>query len=206
MWSRPTGLSKKPQVWRKPCQPVPYKKSVERPRTAHFLRHPDVPRDRPGFLIGHWTARHLEGQLHLTVMVALVPEHVLEQEDRMVVVKVHLTACLHPAPYRVPHRLGAVVQHLRDATRVTLDHPLFLGQLSGELGGVLEDEHKSYKVDVCEQLRDGWAAPHRPGLQPALREGAKQVEQDDVVPVPGVQQSLKQPLVWCVRHIHTPFV
>ena len=49
-------------------------------------------------------------------------------------------------------------------TMVTLDHPLFLGQVSGELGGVLEDEHKSYKVDVCEQLRNGWAALHRPGL------------------------------------------
>jgi hypothetical protein len=88
----------------------------------------------------------------------------------------------------------------------TLDHPLFLGQVSGELRGVLGDEHKSYVVDVCEQLRDGWAALHRPGLQPALREGVEQVEQDSVVPVPRVQQSLKQALVWCVRHIHVPFV
>jgi hypothetical protein len=39
------------------------------------------------FLIGHWAARRLEGQLHLTVMVALVPDHVLEQEDRVVVVE-----------------------------------------------------------------------------------------------------------------------
>src|SRR5262245_37764823 len=106
-------------------------------------------------------------------MVPLVPEHVLEQEDRVVVVKVHLPTCLNPALYRVPHRLGAVVQHLRDATRVTLDHPLFLWQVSGELWGVLEDEHKSYKVDVCEHLRDGRAALHRPGLKPALREGAE---------------------------------
>jgi aryl-alcohol dehydrogenase-like predicted oxidoreductase len=30
--------------------------------------------------------RHLEGQLHLTVMVALVPEHVLEQENRTTLV------------------------------------------------------------------------------------------------------------------------
>jgi hypothetical protein len=56
---------------------------------AHFLRNPDAPGDRPGFLIGHWAARHLEVQLHLTLMVALMPEHVLEQEDRVVVVKVH---------------------------------------------------------------------------------------------------------------------
>src|SRR5207244_5198562 len=119
---------------------------------SSLLAHPDGPRERPGLLIGHWAACQLEGQLDLTVMVALVPEHVLEQEDRVVVVKVHVAACLHSALYRVPYRFGAVVQHLRDATRVTLDHPLFLGQLSGELGCVLEDEHKSYTVDVCEQL------------------------------------------------------
>jgi len=61
-----------------------------------LLAHPDVPRDRPGFLIGHWEARHPKGQLHLTVMVALMPDHVLEHEDRMVVVKFHVPACLHP--------------------------------------------------------------------------------------------------------------
>src|SRR5205809_4279405 len=146
----PTGPSKKPQVWRKPCQrPVRYKKSLIMPRSKSTLRasrrssllaHPDVPRDRPGFLIGHWAARYLEGQLDLTVMVALVPDHVLEQEDRVVIVKVQVAACLHSTLYRVAHHLGAVVQHLRDATRVTLGHPLFFGQLSGELGGVLKDE------------------------------------------------------------------
>lgn len=37
-------------------------------------------------------ARQLESQLDLTVMVALVPEHVLEQKNRVIVVKVHLAA------------------------------------------------------------------------------------------------------------------
>src|SRR5229473_3655789 len=59
----------------------------------------------------------------------------------------------------VSHNLGAVIQHLRDAIRVAFGRPLFLGQVSGELRGVLEDEHKSYIVDVCEQLRDGWVTP-----------------------------------------------
>ena len=178
-----------------------------REEPPHLLfAHPDAPCDRPSFLIGQWESRRLEGQLDLTVMVTLVPEHVLEQEDRVVVVKVHVSAFLHPALYRVSHRLGAVVQHFRDATRITLDRPLFLGQFSGELRGVLEDEHKSYKVDVCEQLRDGWAALHRPGLQPALGESAEQVEQDGVAPVPRVQQGLKQALVCYIRHVHTDSV
>src|SRR5208283_206583 len=135
-------------------------------------------------------------------MVALVPDHVLQQEDRVVVVKVHATACLHPGLYRVPDRLGALVQHLRDATNMTLDRPLFLGQVSGKLGGVLGDQHESHIVDVYEQLRDGWAAQHRPSVKFALRECAVQVEQDGIVAVPGVEQSLKQVLVWCV---HNPY-
>src|SRR5580692_1593956 len=146
------------------------------PRKSSLLPHPYVPRDRPGFLIRDWTVRHLEGQLDLTVMVALVPDHVLEQEDRVVVVKVHVPACLHPALHGVPHCFGAVVEHLGDAVWVTLEHPLFLGKFSGELGGVLGDQYKSHKMDVCEQLRDGWAALHRLGPQPALREGAQQVD------------------------------
>ena len=56
-------------------------------------------------------------------------------------------------------------------------------------------------VDVHELLRDGRTAVDRLDLQPALRKAAQQVEHDGVVPVPGVQQSLKQALVWCDRHI-----
>jgi len=41
------------------------------PRKSSLLPHPDVPRDGPGFLIVDWTARYLDGQLDLTVMVAL---------------------------------------------------------------------------------------------------------------------------------------
>src|SRR3989442_1314877 len=129
-------------------------------KRAHrsLLTHPDAPCERPGFFIGDWTAHQLEGQLYLTMMVALVPEHVLEQEDRVVVVKGHVPARLRPALYSVSHRRGAFAEHLRDAIRVTLDRPLFLGQLSGELGGVLEDEHESHIVEVREQRRDGRAA------------------------------------------------
>lgn len=43
-------------------------------------------------------------------------------------------------------------------------------------------------------------------LQSALREGAEQVEQDGVVPVPGVQESPKKALLLWGRHLHTPFV
>src|SRR5271165_3310428 len=121
-----------------------------------LLAHPDSPRDRPGFLIAQWAAHQLERQLDLTVVVALVPDHV-EQEDRMVIMKIHLPARLHAALDCISDGLGAVVQHLRDATTVWLDQPLFLGQVSRTLGGVLEDEDESYVVDVGEPLRSGRA-------------------------------------------------
>src|SRR5271157_260915 len=164
------------------------------------LVHPHAPRDRSCFLIGYREARQLEGQLDLTMMVALVPDHVLQQQDRVVIVKVHLPACLHPALHCVSDHLGAVVQHLRDAVRVPLNRPLFLGclslrNLSGELGGVLRHKDESHIMDVCEHLRDRRAVLHRPRLQPTLRDGAKQVDQNGVVPVPRIQQSCEERLV-----------
>ena len=72
-------------------------------------------------------------------MVPFVPDHVLEQQDWMIAVNVHTPACLQPALYRVPHRLRALIQHLSNASRVTLGDPLLVGQLSGELGCILEN-------------------------------------------------------------------
>src|ERR1700681_3462505 len=66
-------------------------------KDCSLLAHPDPPRDRPSLLIADWPPCQLEGQLNLAVMVALVPEHVLQQQDRVVIVKVHVPACLHPA-------------------------------------------------------------------------------------------------------------
>src|SRR5712692_10792694 len=73
----------RPRLIRGPC--LPSRHHVETDRRS-LLAHPDAPRDRAGFLIGNWTARHLEGQLDLAMMVALVPKHVLQQEDRVIVV------------------------------------------------------------------------------------------------------------------------
>src|SRR5437660_11318476 len=99
-----------------------------------LLAHPDTPRNSASFLIRQRTARRLKGQLDLAVMVALVPDHVLKQEDRVVVMDLHVLASFHPALDRVADRLGAVVQHLREAIGIALVHPLLLGQVSGELG------------------------------------------------------------------------
>ena len=50
------------------------------------------------------------------------------------------------------------------------------------------------------------ALPKQLRALPEGLEARAQVEQDGVVPVPGVQQSLKQAVVSCARHVHTPFV
>src|SRR5215472_8063830 len=150
------------------------------------LVHPEVPGDGPGLLIAQWVAGELEGELDLTVMVALMPDHVLEHKDRVVVVKVHVQACLQPAFYGVAHRMCAAVQHLSEAATVALGAPLspwnvFFRVVGGELGSVLKDEHKPHIVDVHEHLRDGGAAFRGSGVQAVLRNGAEQVDQDGVV-------------------------
>src|SRR5229473_895787 len=71
------------------------------------------------------------------------------------------------------------------------------GRSLSNSGGILGDEHQSDIVYVRKKLRDGRAAPHHPGLQSTLRQGAEQVKQDNVVPIPGVQQGLEQALVVC---------
>ena len=103
-------------------------------------------------------------------------EHVLEQEDRVVVMKVHVSACLHPCfPTASRTALAVSFSISTDATRVKLDLPFFLGHLSCELGRVLEDDHMSPIVDVCEELPNGGASLHSPGRQPARRQGVKQI-------------------------------
>src|SRR5215212_390162 len=47
------------------------------------LLHPDVPGDRPDFLIVEGMTGQFQRQLDLPVMVALVPHHVLHQQERM---------------------------------------------------------------------------------------------------------------------------
>src|SRR6266704_3042737 len=118
------------------------------PLDRSLLTHPDTPRNSTSFLIRQRAACRLEGQLDLAVVVALVPDHVLKQEDRVVVVDLHVMGCFHPALDRVADRLGAVVQHLREAIGVALVHPLLLGQVSGELGRILGDEHQPHIVYV----------------------------------------------------------
>jgi hypothetical protein len=137
-------------------------------------------------LIGDWAPRQLECQLYLAVVISFVPDHVLEQENRVVVMKVHLAACLHPALDRLSHRPCAEVQHFGNAITITLDDPFFLGHVSSELGRVLGEQDQPSIVDVGEQLRDRWAVFDRSDFQTALRQGAEQIDQDRVVPVPGV--------------------
>ena len=54
--------------------------------SLRFLRvrlvHPDPPSNRPGLLIGYGESSKLQGELDLAVMVALVPDHVLQQDPR----------------------------------------------------------------------------------------------------------------------------
>src|SRR5688572_13480740 len=54
--------------------------------------HPDIPRLRTDFFIVKATARDLQRQLDLSLVIALVPDQMLKHEDRMVVVPIHRAA------------------------------------------------------------------------------------------------------------------
>jgi hypothetical protein len=64
---------------------APRREASGRPRLAH----PDIPGHLADLLVVERVAGELQGQLDLAVVVALVPHHVLQQQDRVVVVQVH---------------------------------------------------------------------------------------------------------------------
>src|SRR5215472_7607061 len=165
-----------------------------RSRMPGFV-HPDVPGDWPRDLVGDGYARDLEGQLYLAMVIAFVPDHVLEHEDRVIVVEVHLLARFEPAPDRFADGLGALGQHLCDTVGVALVGPLLIWYWCGELGYVLFDEDEPDIVDVSEEFGDGWAVLHRFEFKAAVWKSAQQVDEDGVVPVPGIEQGLYDALV-----------
>jgi len=145
-------------------------------------------------------AADFKGQLDLTVMIALVPDHVLEKEDGVIVVKLHVLAFFDLALHRVAHRFGALIQPLRDAIGITLGKPLGFGQGSSKFRCVFGEKHEPDVVDVGEHFGDGWTVSHRSGFQSAFRESAEQVDQDCIVAIPRVEQNLKQALICNLRH------
>src|SRR5688572_1305580 len=60
-------------------------------RLFRFL-HPHVPRQRPDGFVIEGAARDLQRQLDLPLVVALVPDQMLEHEDWVVVVPIHRSA------------------------------------------------------------------------------------------------------------------
>jgi len=161
------------------------------------LAHPYPPGERPGIRIGDRATRSLEGELDLSVVVAFVPEHVLEEEHRVVVVKFHGPGLFRPALHRIAHGAGAVDQHLRETVGVALVAPFGPGQglrreSLRELGSVFSDEYQAHVVDVGEELSDGRAVRQRPGLQSAGGESTEQIDQDGVVPIPGIEESVEE--------------
>src|SRR5260370_8040596 len=137
-------------------------------------------------------AGHLQSQLYLTVVIALMPDHVLEVKQGMIVVNLHLLAMQDAALNRVAHGFSAHVQFLCHTVRVAFVKPLSWWQLGGELRSILGDEDQPYKVDVREHFRYGRTSDHHPGLQSARRQTAQQLDENPIVPLPRVANALAQ--------------
>ena len=157
--------------------------------------HPDAPGDGSGLVIYERAARQLEGQLNLAMMVSLVPKHVLQKENGMVVVNLHGSFCSERVFYHLSHGGPTVVQHLLNAAGISFGRPFLIGQVSSKLGSVLSNKDESDEVDMREHLRHGRAARHCLGFQGSRRNGSKQVDQNSMIPVPGIQQNIEKVLV-----------
>src|SRR5215469_16176760 len=127
-------------------------------------------------------------------MIALVPDHMLQEEYRVIIVLFHLLSCLNLALHSLTHCLRALIQHFRHAIGISLGDPLalMLNRRSGKLRRIFLNEHQTYVMDMGQHLADGQTSLYRAGIQTALRNDANEVGEDDVVAVPGIEQSLKK--------------
>src|ERR1700758_3737659 len=91
------------------------------------LVDPEVPCDRADLLVFEGQAGDLERQLDLAVMVALVPDHVLHEEQWMIVVHLHGLAGAETVLHRVTHGARALIEPGCDAFGVSLTAPFTRG-------------------------------------------------------------------------------
>src|SRR6185312_8566646 len=99
--------------------------------------------------------RQFQGELDLSVMVGLMPDHVLEKKDWMVVVEIHLLSGCKPAFHRISNRSGALIQHLLDAARITFCAPLIFRHLCREFGSIFLHENQTHIMNVKSCAMDG---------------------------------------------------
>src|ERR1700693_2322689 len=109
-----------------PAAPKPHKASTPGNLRSPGLVHPNIPRKRTNLLVIERTSLHLQSQLHLTVMITLMPNHVLKVKQRMIVVNLHLLATLNADLNRVAHGFSASVQLLRDEVGIAFVEPFSL--------------------------------------------------------------------------------
>jgi hypothetical protein len=91
------------------------------------LDHPDVPSDGASVVIGERVASELESELDLAVMITLVPDHVLQEENGVVVVDFHVLPGEDFPLNCVANGLSTAIQHLRDAAAIAFVSPLLVG-------------------------------------------------------------------------------
>src|SRR5947208_10847421 len=140
-----------------------------RPLTDNLsLFHPHTPGTRPCDPIADWKSRQLQCQLDLSLVVPLVPDHVLYEQNRVIVMQIRAGACLDLALDSFPYRCCALVQHRCHPVAIPLRPPLFLGHSASELGRILRDQHHTNVMDVHEHLPHRRAALHSPSLQSTL--------------------------------------
>ena len=151
----------------------------------------EVPCERGDLFIVEGIAGDLESQLDLTVVVALVPDEVLDEEERVVKVKLHVLAGEDETLDGVADGFAASFEFRGDHVGVGFAGPLLRRHLSAELRSTFSEKDQAHAVYVYEHLRDGRTAGHSSGFEPAGRQSAQQIEDDLVVAIPGIENDFE---------------
>src|ERR1051326_2739079 len=109
-------------------------------------------------------------------MIAFMPDHVLQQKDWMVVMNVHVATGFQSALHRIPHSLGALVEKLCHAERISLRRPLLRRYLNGLFWNVLRHKHKTHIMNVSKKFSERGTALHCPDVKCSFRNGPKQID------------------------------
>ena len=156
------------------------------------LVEPEVPGLWANLLVVEGVASGFESEFDLAVVVALMPDHVLEVKERVVIVEEHGRAGGEEAFDGGADGFGAFFELCGDLIGIADVEPLAGGYFDGELRRVFFEEDETDVVHVSKHAGDGGAGGEGTGFEAAGRERAEEIDEDPVVAVPGIEDEGEQ--------------
>jgi hypothetical protein len=159
------------------------------------LVHPDLPGDWADLFVVEGMACQFEGQLDLAVMIAFVPDHVLQVIERVIVVELHLFTRLDLAFDCTADDSCAPVKFRGEFIDVSVVEPFAWRERVVGFGDVFGEKDEAHVEHVHEHLADAGAAGHDTGLRAWRWDGAQEIHYDSIVAIPGVEGDVEDRVV-----------